>query len=231
MPDPIHFLRQLYKNETDKDDARSRQNHAWGEPLPPHMVDMGPDLPAVARAPMYRPQTEVLGGQEFAQGVEKFFNQVPEMRGRSAKVQHGPNEPVFRLLEKSGFGPNDYAETNLNGVTTMDAKRPVSLNPRLRPGGNNDLGQSLEGTLAHEMGHVAGAAHGPAIDAMSELARGGDSRFVEPIEHDLPAIARLIRGPQPEPLHPEAISSTHDPKFYDLILAAMQNHRRQQGQK
>lgn len=150
MPDPLQLLRDLYKTYADRSDTEiHRFNHRRGAPLPRHMVEVGDDLPPVVRAPMYRPQTQVLGGPEFANQVEDFFNKFPDMRGRAPKIQHGPSSDVFKILRASGFGDNDYSKVNLLGTTNSRTKN-VTINPRLNPQTSFDF----PSVLAHEMGHV-----------------------------------------------------------------------------
>jgi hypothetical protein len=170
MPqNPLDMLRDLYKSYAEKADATSRQlaqnyhgEYVYPERLPPHMQDMGKDLPPIVKPPMYRPQSEVLGGQEFANGVENFLTQIPEMRGRSPRIQHGPNDAVFGLLDRSDMPAHGMQGSNLNGLMTIRDKS-ISLNPRLEPGGFGD-GYNLEETLGHELGHTVNVSHGPEMD-------------------------------------------------------------------
>lgn len=186
MPDPIQALRDLYKTFADKADMKSRNDarhwdgtYKFPERLPQHMVYMGEDLPPVSRAPMYRPQSEVIGGQEFANGVDQFLTAIPELRGRAPKIQHGPNEDAVQLLDQSGYSPGGYGFTNLLG-TTNRRSREVSINPRLTP----EIRQGTAAvpaendfypTLGHELGHVVGASHGDF--EIKDMERLSDEAF------------------------------------------------------
>jgi len=242
MPNPIDFLRQIYKDASDKEDAFSRRMHdSWGEryPLPKHMIDMGDDLPAVAAPPGRRPPTEVVGSPEFARGVESLFNQVPELRGRSPKISHGPNESAFRSLQRSGLKDYGYGSSSLGGQTTIRGKDAgdVTINPSLEPVRS---GRGIfESTLGHEMGHVVGLEHGRSIDAIEQSIEGQDPRLTElpmtkvPLgyggDYDyLPAIKDPPKKDMPKPLENEALSPNHDPRFYGLILSTMQRNMKGQ---
>lgn len=195
---PIDFLRSAYKDLTDKADADDRwraqtrsigsEYPTYDDPskLPPHMVYMGSELPPVSRAPMYRPQTEVLGGTDFAKDVDRVLSDVPEMRGRTTQIRNNPTDSVFGMLRRSGFRDDEYGETNLFGSTNIKDKR-VTINPTLhgqRFFNDPELGETrawygkesgkppgtFEGTLAHEMSHVSDAPHGPVLDEIEGYA-------------------------------------------------------------
>lgn len=219
--DPIQLLRQMYQAATNTADAHSRSRR----PLPAHMVDVGEDLPPVARAPMYRPQTEVVGSPDVARSVDRLFTQVPDMRGRATKIIHGPNETVFNQLRYSGFGDNDYAQTNLNGNFTFTGpnKGEVTINPRLIPGEENEFG-GFASTLAHEMGHAAGLPEDSRVQFMASTQRPGtDARILELVMNDLPAPTAPKRG-LPEPLGTEAVNS--DPQHLETIFKLLQRNFR-----
>jgi len=218
---PIDYLKQVYKDLTDNYDAGRRQDVRWDRPLPPYMQDMGPDLPAVTKPPMYRPQSEVRGGPEFANTVEKLFNDVPDMRGRAPVITNGPNEARFRVMANSGFKPWSYGDTSIMGETTLMGPQynHVTVSPKMSQDMNRE-------TLAHEMGHVAGVDHGSAIDALEKLSMGGDYRLMEPglTSYDpqaqwdkLPNIKEGPKRSMPEPLPVAPFQGTHDPSFFDLL--------------
>lgn len=183
MPNPLDLLRDMFQNRAQEADTQSRQkaqhwdgSFKFPKNLPPHMVYMGEDLPPVSRAPMFRPQTEVVGGPEFARTVDTLLTQVPEMRGRSPQIVHGPTDSVFDLLRHSGFDDNDYPRTSLNGLMEIGSKR-ISLNPRLKPMGDQKA-FNLEGTLAHELGHTVGAEHGIEMDDIKGSTIDGLKSFL-----------------------------------------------------
>ena len=89
---------------------------------------------------------------------------VPELRGRGNKVQVGPNTGVLNVLEKSGFGPEEYPTTNLLGLMDVNTN-DISLNPRLL----DEKPHWLDATTAHEMGHTVGIRHGREMNNIEGL--------------------------------------------------------------
>ena len=206
------LLAQFYKHATDKQDAQFRQHanegifgdHYNEEKLPPHMVFNGPNLPPVSRAPMFRPQTDVRGGPEFANTVEDIFDAAPDMRGRSPNIQHGPTNAAIRSLQRSDIDPSRFANSSLLGVTDLQAgnHHEIGISPGL--GGSIDKwmgANSLPSTIAHELGHVAGYGHGDTMDGIQETVNPLNTktaRQLEPLTKILPSVD--YEGPTPLPI-------------------------------
>jgi hypothetical protein len=123
--------------------------------------------------------TEVIGAPGLAQQVETLLTIAPTLRGLVDTVRSGPNEATFERLRGSGFGDDEYAQTNLFGNYVK--KQPgfnrteITINPRLTK--FYDQGRTDDerfATLAHEFGHAAGLPHGRALNNIEGVARMRD---------------------------------------------------------
>lgn len=251
MPNTIALLQELFKRATDNEDKWARKSANTGifgdnyeeDRLPPHMAYNGPDLPPVSRAPMFRPQTEVRGGQNFANYVEDFFNKVPEMRGRAKMIQHGPTLGSINELGESGLNPLDFNDTNLNGIYSR-SRNEIGINPALVDNGwefsdgSGDRYFSLPRTIAHEMGHAGGMGHGPMMKLVEAIAEGGDPRLKQPALHALDTpwdtLPTIAAGPAktaaPEPLDPSAMPADMERlQNLQMQLGELNRKRHQSG--
>lgn len=167
MPTPLDMLRDLIKSLAQKKDAEAIGEHVGSQgiiPLPNHIIDPGildvegeqVQLPHVTRAPQFRPSIDVRGGQPFSRAIDALLNQVPEFRGRSSVIQHGPTRGVIDELVRSKLSPLRYDETNLLGLYDHNS-REVSINPRLGSLGEQGFEYKNHPVIAHELGHSVGA--------------------------------------------------------------------------
>lgn len=124
-----------------------------------------PSVPMrVMRPPMFRTPTQVLGGSEFANDVERLLTDVPELRGRVKTIQHGPTSAALGNLAESKFGPQDFGRTNLMGIYDPH-QNDVGINPSL----NSSLEPLNTTTIGHEIGHSMGLYDNEKMDAFEKL--------------------------------------------------------------
>jgi hypothetical protein len=161
-------MQRLYAESARKKEEGRRIDAQFfpGRFLPlPYQADVGADLPPVNHPPLFRPPTEVVGGTEFARGVNQYLNEFPDLQGRATKITHGPNAGVIEMLLDSRLSPYDYFDSSLMG-TTNRISNAVTLNPSLIPNTGD-----FDETLGHELGHVAGFHEGRAMEDLEQRAR------------------------------------------------------------
>lgn len=194
MPNPLQLLQDFFKNQAAINvEQRKKWQGAESEPLrqhfnadtkiedDPNFVDITPKLPwwaaddlmnpkmHVMKPPMSRTQTEVLGGTDFARGVDRLMTDVPELRGRVPRIQHGPTDAVTEELAPH-LKPHQYPGTNLAGMYDHQ-KRDISINPYLDPADDARPEAQFTTTVGHEIGHGMNVQHGPVMDGLHELLK------------------------------------------------------------
>lgn len=178
-PHPVYTsqeqeLHDLLKPRTG--DGGYNHGAEWSKVKDPLDALGSPDLPAVAKPPMFRADTPVIGSREFQSAVEKILHIAPEMRGRAPVIRQGPDASVMTMFDRdiptathdSTYGYDGHQ--NILG-TTDNATKAVTVNPSLESGQPTYYRDATaEPIIAHELGHVAGYHHGPKIELMERLA-------------------------------------------------------------
>lgn len=128
-----------------------------GKPYPsnsPGVDPWGEALPAVPRAPLFRPDPMIVGRPSLSPEVEHLLRQFPDMRGRVPQIIEGPDASVMRQLQGTPFGPEDFPALNLGGITNRVTGN-IAVNPNVRE-------EDLPEIIAHEYTHVLGGGDGVA---------------------------------------------------------------------
>jgi hypothetical protein len=120
------------------------------------------------------PPPTVGGTPTLARMIRDVIMEFPATRGKVRSVHMGADPAAAGDLERSGFGPAEYSDTNLLG-TFDPQRRTMSVNPRFK---NPNAARGLDSTLIHEFAHSLGMGEGSA-KRVADLYRGRRATDIE----------------------------------------------------
>jgi hypothetical protein len=137
--------------------------------IPRRMIDVGRGLPPVPEPPpvWQGPSPPVTGSPLLGRLVQEYMDMFPEMpelvRGGIHEAPTPGLQGFLDLASTQFRNPEVFKHTNVLGFYDP-SMQDIAINPN-----TGEYGQSLEGVLAHELGHAAGYPHGRALSNIEQL--------------------------------------------------------------
>jgi hypothetical protein len=160
-------------------------------------------------APAFRKYPDVRGGTEFARMVDALLKRIPEIRGISSVITHGPDANSIEDMIDSKLRPDLFEDSTLLGVADLGAspgKKRIAISPGIR-------GEVAMSTLGHEISHNAGFKEGSAKYLQNHLGKAlGIRSFMEKLDDlvngsaELRMETRNMRKPLIGKAHPKDVN-------------------------
>ena len=169
-PKALELLRNML-NQRPRDNVSSIDGRYWDrDPLNAHDST---DLPSIPHPPMFRGDIPS-NNPEVGRAIFVLSQIAPEIKGRVKQVWTSPTSDAMNTAYRSSYPVEALEHSNLLGVTrgVMNHPKPdhdIWVNPILMQPQHAKGPYTMEGTLAHEVGHRMGYEHGDDLDMIETL--------------------------------------------------------------